>query len=405
MTVTTAGAPSSTARLVSVDFLRGTAMIGLVFVHSILYLTPLPEGDDVDVVYVVFVFVLGDVGAALFTTLVGISFVLSMRSRTHLSSGTVIGGAAVRGAFLLIVAMLISLVTVGLDALFEWDVLALIAVASIVLAFLRPLPNWALLAVGAAVVVFAPAVRGAVGYLEYWGGQLIPVDGIDPPGLLVTPAAEFVSGLSLEAAFAGMLAAGFFPLLPWLAFPIIGMVLGRQILDHRRRAARLWVMLGVVSVAVGIGLALTALSRGDSDVVTDHWTVLSFTPASTPLFLVQLGLVLVVLGVTSLILDGRASVGAWMNPIRLVSRYSLTVYTASYLFIFAIVHVADLVDGSRVHVSAVTTTAWAVVSAIAFVLVMIPGLGWWDRHGGVGTLEWTMNHLRVRASATKRAGG
>jgi len=62
--------------------------------------------------------------------------------------------------------------------------------------------------------------------------------------------------------------------------------------------------------------------------------VLSFTPVSTPLFLVQLGRVLVVLGIASLILDGRASVGAWKNPILLVGRYSLTV-------------------------SAVTTTAWA----------------------------------------------
>ena len=398
-----AAAPSSTTRLVSVDFLRGIAMIGLVFVHSILYLTPLPEGDDVDVVYVFFVFVLGDVGAALFTSLVGISFVLSMRSRTHLSSGTVIAGAAVRGVFLLIVAMIISLVTVGLDSIFEWDVLSLIAIASIVLALLRPLPNWALLAVAAAALVFAPSVRGALDYLQYWGGQLLPVEGIEPLGLLVTPAADFAPGLSPAAAFAGMTAAGFFPMLPWLAFPIVGMVLGREILGDRRRAARLWILLGVVSGAVGMSLALTALSRGDSNVVTDHWTVLSFTPSSTPLFLVQLGLVLAVLGVTTLILDGRTSVGAWMNPIRIVSRYSLTVYTASYLFIFAIVHVADLVDGSRDHISAVTTTAWAVVIGIAFLIVMIPVLRWWDSRGGVGTLEWTMNHLRLRASASKRA--
>lgn len=44
----------------------------------------------------------------------------------------------VRGLFLLAVAMLLSLATTGVNTLFEWDVPALIAVASIML----PWWNW-----------------------------------------------------------------------------------------------------------------------------------------------------------------------------------------------------------------------------------------------------------------------
>ena len=388
-------------RVDSVDFLRGFAMIGLVLVHSVLYFTPLD--DDVDLVYVVFAYLLGDTGAALFLTLVGVSFVLSHGSPAD--GPGVLTDALVRGVFLLAVAILVSVLTTGLDTIFEWDVLALIAIASVVLVFLRHLPSPVLLAIAAGIVLVSPWIRHAFGYLEWWGGSLAAVDGVQPEGLLVHPPGDFLPGLDLRAGAVGLLAAAWFPVFPWLAFPIVGMTLGRRLSADRRRTTARWMALGVGFVAAGLAVALLAVSRGDTDTVTGHLVPLSFTPDSTSMVLVQMGLVLVILSLTHLLMDGSRRMGRWMDPIRLVSRYALTVYVLSYVAIFLVIHLLDLMDPGTSHQYAVTTSGWALLFGIGFVGVMVPVLRVWDRHGGVASLEWTLARLRVRVTRPRTPAG
>jgi uncharacterized membrane protein len=376
-------------------------MMALALVHSVLYFTPL--NGDVDLTSAVFVYALGDVGAALFTTLVGVSFVLSLRSKSSLANSTVVVGAFLRGVFLLVVAMFVSLLTTGPESVFEWDVLALIAVASIVLAFLRPLPSWVLLCVAVSIVAVAPLLRGAVDYLQWWGGGMHALDGFGPDGFLLNPLADYAPGLGVSSALLGLLVAAWFPLVPWLAFPVVGMVLGRRIGVDRVRTAALWGGIGVVGLATGLGIAL-ASTGGRSDPVKEHVTVLSFTPDSTSLLLVQGGLVLLVLAASHLALDGPQRAGRWMDPMRLVGRYALTVYVLSYLAIFGAIHVADLLDRGSSHQYDMTSSGWALLFGIAFVVVMVPVLSVWDRHGGAWSLEWMLAHIKLRAGATGRAG-
>ncbi len=381
-------------RVDSVDFLRGVAMMALALVHSVLYFTPL--NGDVDLTSAVFTYVLGDVGAALFTTLVGVSFVLSMRSKTSLPNSAVVVGAVLRGMFLLVVAMFVSLLTTGPATVFEWDVLALIAVASIVLAFLRPLPSCVLLCVAVAIVAVAPMLRGAVDYLQWWGGALQVVDGVGPQGFLVHPLGDYAPGLGLTTAVVGLIVAAWFPLFPWLAFPVIGMVLGRRITVDRVPTAALWGAIGATSLVTGLGIALAA-AGGPNNPVAEHLTAVSFTPESTSLLLVQLGLVLLVMAGAHAGLDGPRRAGRWMDPIRLVGRYALTVYVLSYLVIFGVIHLADLLDRGRAHQYDITTSGWALLFGIGFVVVIVPVLAVWDRHGGAGSLEWMLGRIRLRA--------
>lgn len=383
-------------RIDSVDFLRGVAMMCLALVHSVLYFTPL--NDDVDVIYAFFTYGLGDIGAALFTTLVGVSFVLSMRSRAGLPQSTVVLGATLRGVFLLAVAVLVSAITTGPRTIFEWDVLALIAVASIVIAFLRRLPDWALLVVAGVIVILSPVLREAVDYLQWWGGRLYPIEGLEPP-FLMHPPIDYAPGLSPMTAVIGLLVAAWFPLFPWLAFPVIGMVLGRRLMaDHPGLSLR-WALLGVSSLAVGLSVAYVCARGAFGDPVGDHLSVLSFTPESTTLLLVQLGLVLLVMAGAHAALDSGSPAGKWMDPVRLVSRYALTVYVLSYAAIFAVIHIADLIDRGREHQYALTTSLPALLFGVGFVVVIVPLLRIWDQHGGVGSLEWMMSHLRLKVGA------
>jgi uncharacterized membrane protein len=392
-------APAPT-RVASVDFLRGVAIVGVALVHSILYLTPVES--DVDPIYVVFEYVLGNVGAALFVTLVGVSFVLSMRSRSGMANRTIVIGATIRGLFLVVVGILVSLVTTGPATVMEWDVLALIGISSIVLALVRNAPTWLLILLAGALWLAAPVVRATVGYLEWWGKSMKPVAGFLVDGTLMVPAADYHPGIGVLTGLSGLLTSGWFPILPWLAFPVLGIVLGRQITGDRR-VGMWWLGVGGVLFAGSLAVALASASLGPSDPVAGYFTVLAFTPNSTSMLTLQLGLVLIVMGATHLTLDGPRMIGRWMDPIRLFSRYALTVYVASYVVLYLPIHLADVFDRSRAHVYALTTTGWALLFGVAFTFVTYAILRVWDRNGGVGSIEWLLNHLRIRAGVKHRA--
>ena len=386
-------------RLDSVDFLRGIAMLGLVLVHSVLYFTPV--NIDMDVIHVLFAYVLGDLGAAMFLTLVGASFVLSTRAQSR--GGAVLAAAVVRGLFLIAVSMLLSVAITGADSIFEGDVLTLIGVSSIALALIRRWPSWALLVLAAVIVLIAPPVRAALGFLEWWGGSMAALEGLPIAGVLVHPIADYAPGLDAWAAMVGLISSSWFPLLPWLAFPIVGMVLGRGMRGDRRPTAIRWSVIGLGAMAVGVVVALLATSRGGTDPVTEHITVFSFTPDSTSLVAFQAGLVLLLLALAHGLMDGPVPMGRWMNPIRLVSRYALTTYVLSYLAIFVVIIFMDLIDQTRDHQHAVTTPGWAVLFGVLLAGIIVALLKVWDRHGGVGSLEWMLAHLRLRTRTARPA--
>jgi uncharacterized membrane protein len=229
------------------------------------------------------------------------------------------------------------------------------------------------------------------------------VAGISPVGIVVHPAADIAPGFDLGAALLTWTVVGWFPLLPWLAFPILGMVLGRAITTDRVRRGTVWTLAGPVLMLAGLGMALFALSRSWRNPEADHVTVLSFTPNSTSMALFQWGLVLTLLGITHLTLDRPRPGRTWMGPIRLVSQFSLTVYVGSYLVIFGIIRIADLVDPGQPHKYALLTSGWSLLVGIAIVAATIPLLKVWQQHGGVGSLEWVMGQLRGRRRPHKPA--
>ncbi|MDP3971608.1 MAG: DUF418 domain-containing protein [Candidatus Nanopelagicales bacterium] len=259
-----------------------------------------------------------------------------------------------------------------------------------------------LLVAAVAIVALAPFVRGWFDYVRWWGGGLEVAEGMPPSGILMRPMDEYLPGLDPLVALTGLVAGAWFPILPWMAFPVVGMVLGRQLSADRVRVSRTWVLLGVAGLAVGLGLALLALRLGRVNPVTDHLSVLSLTPNSTSMVVFQAGLVLVLLGLAHWAVDRRRP-GGWMRPVRLVSRHALTVYVLSYLFIFAIVHIGDRLDRSRSHQSSVVTSGWALLIGVGFVIAIVPVLAAWDRRGVVGSLEWVMSTLQVGVARGGRA--
>ncbi len=169
--------------------------------------------------------------------------------------------------------------------------------------FVRRLPDWWLLLIAAAIVAVAPLLRDAVDYLQWWGGELNVVDGVAPPGILVHPPIDYVPGLSPGTAVVGLFVAGWFPLFPWLAFPVLGLVLGRRMIVDRPGLVPRWAGMGVLALAAGLTVALTSVKASRGNPVSDHISVFSFTPESTSLLLAQLGIVLLVIAAAHAGLD------------------------------------------------------------------------------------------------------
>ena len=380
-------------RLVSIDFLRGLAMMALVFVHAVLFIVVADEG--IDPIELVVGYILGDLGAALFTTIVGISFVLSTRTRSGLTYGATVVAAAIRGGVLIVLSMALSAFVFGTDAALETDILTLIGLASIVIALLRPLPSGALLAVAVGVAAVSPPLREAVGYTDRWGGAFEPLPGLPLEGTLLYPPAYFEPGWDIGAGLLGVLAVGDFPLFPWLAFPLIGMVIGRFITGERVRTARILQALGLMSLVLSAIVVSIALRQPTADSVSGYLTVLSFYPNSISMMLLQAGLVCLLIGVAHQALDG-SSPKPWMKWFLLVGRRALTVYALSWIAIGIAVRIASLINPAGGAYANVTTSVGAMLFGLVFLLVLLPILDRWDRAGGVGTLEWAVQGMRGR---------
>lgn len=374
------------SRIASIDMLRGLAIIGVALVHSVLYLSPEPVGFDFTYFLVSWAF--GATGAALFATMVGASFIFSTHKLDAVPLRLIIGGAAVRGLFLVIVSAIISLITVGPDYALQGDILQFIGVASFLIAFLYRLPSKVLVLIAIGIWAAAPLLRSALGFVDHWGGGMSITAVVAPEGLAVDPVGLFAPGLDLLAWLEGMLAIGWFPLFPWLAFPVLGLVAGRALLAHPPKLSRNWVLLGLGLLALGLGTALFAASQGGQDAVTGYLSPLSFTPDSTTMVVLQAGLVFIYLGLAHAGLDHGRHHGRWLAVLTVYGRHALTFYVGSWLVIYAPLLVIDGSDAGLMGTYA------ALIFGLAYTVAAYPVLRIWERHGSVGSLEWAMARLQ-----------
>ncbi|MCY7395906.1 MAG: DUF1624 domain-containing protein [Nocardioides sp.] len=215
-----------TDRLVGLDVARCLALVGMVATHVVAARTA--EGD-----LSVGQWVAGGRASALFALLAGVGLALVTGGQRPVQ-GT---ERTARSAGIVVRALLIAtlgLALGGLDSglaviLTNYGLLFLLATAFLALTA-RPL-----LVLGAVWVLLTPAVSHLV-------RPGLPARGFDSPTFaLVHSPGEFLSELFLT---------GYYPVLPWLAYLLVGLGVGRLDLTGPRVPA--------VLVGVGAGLAVSA---------------------------------------------------------------------------------------------------------------------------------------------------
>ena len=387
-------------RVLSIDVMRGFALICMVLVHFMIYF-----GNHAAVStwpYFILQHGLAGWGAAAFLMMMGMSQVLSSKKLEAPDNMLLFKRAMIRGCYLFAIGLIMLALTWGPHQIWQWDILTLMGFATIVLFFCRFLPSWAIIGSSIGLVALTPLLRGMIDFTTSWGGKFLqePVVSRYVPGILLYPATPYDAIWSGKRIAQGFMLSGYFPILPWLLFPLIGFVLGRRIVQGKMRRDLPWLLgLGVVLIVVGLAIAYAARTHAPSAVVGAYVSQLSFSPDSFSMIIFQTGMVLLVYGALFYCYDVIKKDKAKASPIQKIynrtSRFSLTFYFLQYLLIGWTLLVVWLFTG-HYRLSDLMGDIPALicgVTAVAFLEVLIY---YWQKAGSKYSLEWFLGVLTTR---------
>lgn len=365
-------------RLLSVDALRGIAVILMIEQHLGAWLWKVPPGTKVwDHPGLVAVNALGGGAAPAFITVAGVGSALFTSTRHHPDRALLVRGLVVMGF-----GLLLNLMVPHWFSWRSWFVLHLMGFGMATTPLWRRLGSRALLVAACAVLVATPLLQAAFdtpGYL---------------PGRRMAGYSGGFGGPVLPWAFWRLaLLEGQFPIFPWLAFYLAGLAAGRALLEDRLDAiARLGTAAFVLG---GLGVGLFALSAPFVAAFPRVFKLnIPFFPA-TPAFVLGVG-GLVLLTLWLFVMLERRRPMSPRGPLVVLGRSSLTLL---------LTHVVIFREGSMAVGLWKSFTAGQTLAILAAVFVVAALLGRaWQRTGYAYGAEWLLRRL-TPADPPARAPG
>jgi uncharacterized membrane protein len=300
--------------------------------------------------------------APTFTFLSGLSYRLWLEAQRErdVSEETISKRTVRRGLFLIGLGFAFNVLVWLPEDVFNWDILTLIGGGLLVLGVARWLPDPAILFAAAVIVAVSPALRVAAGYDAFWTEGYFDYD------------------FTIADVTLGWLVTGYFPMFPWLAFPLAGYALAPRLLAGGRSGPL--AAAGLVALAAALIVAWPGLPAAITGAASRAWAMF---PATTAYVLSTLGGVMLALVITHRLLDGDPTCGGWlMTWAAPLSRHALSVYLLHHL-----VHVWPLWAAGLVTTGEATSlwqmampVGWAIGLAAAFLVAAAVGFRWVDRH-------------------------
>lgn len=231
-------------RYTSIDILRAVAVAVMIQVHFVGNLSgfshPAPAGF----------------GAPLFTFVLGFSYHLWLEGQKArgTSDSDISKISARRGLFMFGLGLLFNVfVWLPVDT-FDWDILTFLGAGLLFLTVARKLPDSILLAAGALVYFVSPVLRVLSDYRAYWR-----------PG-------HFDFDPTLCDVVLGFLVNGYFPIFPWLVYPIAGYLIARRVARGSGPAgAALDRVTAIGAGLIGVCVATMWLGPHTSPLVQSVW--------------------------------------------------------------------------------------------------------------------------------------
>jgi uncharacterized membrane protein len=257
----------------------------------------------------------GGWAAPLFSFLSGLSLSLAIarqegegRSREEITKSGVR-----RGLFLFGVGIAFACLIWLPRDIFDWDILTLLGTSTMIIIALRKRRPALLLAICVLVLVASPPLRLLSDYAIHWVKN------------------DYRYDLSLDQVVLGFMLNGYFPLLPWITFPVMGFLVGEMVV-RKGRPGEPWPVslpLGGVALMVVAGLGMVFEPYAPAWLAQSYLKRYSFYPASTVYLLWMMGQSAVALWLLHRWIDGDGvarSEGAVIRFCRRYSYFALTVY-------------------------------------------------------------------------------
>lgn len=391
---------SSNQRIVSIDVIRGFALASMVSVHFVIFF-----GNAQAVhtwIYFGMNHVMGDWIASCFLMLSGISQVLSGQHHAELDNRLLFKRALIRGTFIFGAGLVMLALAWGPAHIWQWDILTLMGVATVVLFFCRFLPSWSIVLITVFIAACTPFLRGLLAIAPAWSETFMPVPVINDyfPGLLYDPVEAPEAAWNITDIVRGFFFTGDFPVFPWILFPLLGFVLGRRLVENKlRKDVFVLAPFGVGFILLGLGIGYAGSQRPVAAIISGYIAPLSFYPNSFPMVFFQLGVSVTIIAILYYFYDifgcRCAQPGVFARIFMFLSRSSLTFYFSHYMIIGWTLAAVYCVTGAyRLYD---LMGAWpAFLCSFAAMAVLYHGLRIWDKRGGKYKLEWFLNELTRR---------
>jgi len=299
-------------RYLSIDILRALAILSMIEVHAVDHFSE-------DIAYPEYLFnwaeLFGHMSAPLFALLSGLSYALWLESQKRAARDTedIVKYSLRRGMFVFVLGFAVNVLIWLPPQAFDWDILALIGVAAMILAAVR---NWhpgVLIAISVVILLVSSPLRDLINYDSYWQEGELDYDKNLPNVIL------------------SFILAGYFPLLPWLIYPLIGFVVGQTYYRADKQASLPFslLLIGVVMFAVAVAGAML-----ESEVpawVARHFATgwpTGFYPTTTVFILGSLGGTFICLWLLNRLVDLNPRVTGTGPILMFFRRYSYFALTA-----------------------------------------------------------------------------
>jgi uncharacterized membrane protein len=361
-------------RYPSIDVLRFASIVMMVVVHFVENLSAWHGSSGLAGLPVNGFWRPTGFAAPLFTFLAGVSYRLWVRGReARGDSDDAISKSSVRrGLFLLGLGFAFNVLVWLPEDTFNWDVLTFIGAALLLLAACRDAPPGVQLLMAAAALVVSPALRDAADYPASW------TEG------------HFDPDLTLGGVALGFLCTGYFPVFPWIAYPLVGYAAAPAVFPPAGHSAAPWpARLGAVLVGA---VVCSALARRFGPPPLEWpwlqgWTMF---PASTEYVCGTLGTALVSLPLAHRLVDRGGADSSLARLAGTFSRRSLSIYLLHH-----VVHVWPLwiwgvwtSDDVTIHWQRAMPAPASLTLAAAFLGVAWGLFRWMDATGRRGVEGW-----------------
>lgn len=350
--------PPLAQRWLSLDALRGLAVIFMITQHVAYWMVRSGSANDW---LILLTGAVGGLAAPFFVTLSGLG--VTFLCRRHSTCDRLL---VIRGAMIVGFGYLMNFLTPHWFSMGSWYVLHLIGLAMMMAPLLRRLPDGGVLALLAAVLVGTVLIQNS----------------------LETPFRLFNNDMAVPKKPGGVwrfiVAEGFFPVFPWLAFFLAGMISGRWLLADRPR--RIWqsavVMIAVMATCSALYTAGIGFTR-DPRWIRLFFLKPTFYPALTPitLFLIAISLLFILFFVG---LEKRIDLRP-TNFLVCLGRASLT---------FLVVHVAAIREGALYFGiwKRMPTPAALLVVVLMLIFFSVAAV-WWRKINFKYGAEWLLRQI------------